>query len=54
MHCPQFGHFSMILGPDGHRLSKRHGVNINVDYKEEGFLAHALNELFGAAWVVSW
>lgn len=48
---PEFGHFSMILGPDGHRLSKRHGVKSILEYKEEGFLAHALmNYLVRLGW----
>ncbi len=39
---PEFAHFSLILGPDGHRLSKRHGATSVLDFKERGFLAWAL------------
>ncbi len=39
---PAFGHFSLILGSDGHRLSKRHGATAVLDFKERGFLAWAL------------
>lgn len=48
---PQFAHFSMILGPDGHRLSKRHGATAVLDFKKRGFLAHALcNYLVRLGW----
>jgi len=40
---PEFVHFSLILGSDGHRLSKRHGATSVLAYKQEGFLAAALN-----------
>lgn len=39
---PEFAHFSLILGPDGHRLSKRHGATAVLDFKDRGFLAWAL------------
>lgn len=39
---PQFAHLPMILGPDGTRLSKRHGATAVVDYKEFGYLPDAL------------
>lgn len=48
---PQFAHFSLILGPDGHRLSKRHGATAVLEFKKEGFLAHALtNYLARLGW----
>ncbi|MBA2307124.1 glutamate--tRNA ligase [Candidatus Dependentiae bacterium] len=48
---PQFGHFSMILGPDGQRLSKRHGASSVSEYKYAGFLADALcNYLVRLGW----
>jgi len=35
---PEFTHLPMILGPDGQKLSKRHG-SISIEaYREEGFL----------------
>ncbi len=33
---PAFGHLPMILGPDGKRLSKRHGAQAVESYREEG------------------
>ncbi len=48
---PQFAHFSMILGPDGQRLSKRHGATSVLEYKQEGFLPDALcNYLVRLGW----
>jgi len=39
---PQFAHLSMILGPDGKRLSKRHGATSLEAYKENGYFPEAL------------
>ncbi|MFH1258346.1 MAG: glutamate--tRNA ligase [Elusimicrobiota bacterium] len=39
---PQFAHFPMILGPDGSRLSKRHGATSVGEYEELGYLPEAL------------
>lgn len=39
---PQFAHLSMILGPDGSRLSKRHGATSVQEYKKEGFLPETI------------
>lgn len=39
---PKFAHLSMILGPDGTKLSKRHGATSVLEYKEQGFLPEAL------------
>ena len=39
---PRFAHLSMILGPDGKRLSKRHGATSVEAYGEAGFLPEAL------------
>ncbi|MBI4386377.1 MAG: glutamate--tRNA ligase [Elusimicrobia bacterium] len=39
---PQFAHLSMILGPDGAKLSKRHGATSVLEYKTQGFLPQAL------------
>jgi glutamyl-tRNA synthetase len=40
--CPVFAHVPMILGPDGRRLSKRHGATAIGEYRDQGFLADAL------------
>lgn len=48
---PRFGHVSMILGADGKRLSKRHGAVSVMQYRDEGFLPHALlNYLLRLGW----
>ena len=39
---PMFAHVPMILGPDGKRLSKRHGAASVEAYREEGILPEAL------------
>ncbi|HEX6036508.1 glutamate--tRNA ligase [Longimicrobium sp.] len=39
---PAFAHLPMILGPDGKKLSKRHGATAVGDYADEGFLPEAL------------
>jgi glutamyl-tRNA synthetase len=64
---PQFGHLPMILGPDGQKLSKRHGAVSVMQYDEDGFLPEALfnylarlgwshgdDEKFGRAQLVKW
>ena len=40
---PRFGHFSMILGQDRSKLSKRHGSTAVMDYIADGYLPEALN-----------
>ncbi|MBD3163223.1 MAG: glutamate--tRNA ligase [Candidatus Eisenbacteria bacterium] len=40
--APRFGHVPMILGPDGTRLSKRHGATSVTAYREQGILPDAL------------
>ena len=48
---PQFVHLPMILGPDGARLSKRHGAMNVLHYREEGFSPEALlNYLVRLGW----
>ena len=48
---PEFGHMPLILGPDGSKLSKRHGGVSVEEYKREGFLPQALaNYLFLLGW----
>ncbi|MDR0485260.1 MAG: glutamate--tRNA ligase, partial [Elusimicrobiota bacterium] len=39
---PNFAHTAMILGPDGTRLSKRHGHTSVLEYQKEGYLPEAL------------
>ncbi len=39
---PVFAHLSMIWGPDGKRLSKRHGATAVEAYQDEGYLPEAL------------
>ncbi|MGI9628192.1 MAG: glutamate--tRNA ligase, partial [Longimicrobiales bacterium] len=39
---PVFGHLPMILGPDGKRLSKRHGATAVESYGAEGILPAAM------------
>ncbi len=39
---PAFAHVPLILGPDGKRLSKRHGATAVGDYEMEGILPEAM------------
>ncbi|MCD6055637.1 MAG: glutamyl-tRNA synthetase [Gammaproteobacteria bacterium] len=49
--APHYAHVSMILGADGKRLSKRHGAVGVLQYRDEGFLPHALlNYLVRLGW----
>ncbi len=49
---PAFGHMPLILGPDGSKLSKRHGGVSVEEYKREGFLPEALaNYLILLGWM---
>jgi glutamyl-tRNA synthetase len=49
---PRFGHMPLILGPDGSKLSKRHGGVSVEEYKREGFLPEALaNYLILLGWM---
>jgi glutamyl-tRNA synthetase len=41
-HVPVFAHLPMILGPDGRRLSKRHGATAVGEYRTQGILSDAL------------
>ena len=48
---PVYAHVPMILGPDGAKLSKRHGAVSVLQYQEEGFLPEALlNYLVRLGW----
>ncbi|MGE3522646.1 MAG: glutamate--tRNA ligase [Candidatus Dadabacteria bacterium] len=51
LDMPKMAHVSMILGPDGKRLSKRHGDTSVIAYKDEGYLPDALvNYLTRLGW----
>jgi len=39
---PAFAHIPMILGPDGQRLSKRHGATSVEEYRKRGYVPEAL------------
>ncbi|MHB8894057.1 MAG: glutamate--tRNA ligase [Candidatus Geothermincolia bacterium] len=39
---PRFLHHSLLFGPDGTKLSKRHGSTSVSDYREQGYLPEAL------------
>ena len=48
---PIFAHLPMILGPDGAKLSKRHGSPAVADYRERGYLPEAIcNYLLRLCW----
>lgn len=48
---PEYAHVPMILGPDGAKLSKRHGAVSVLQYAEEGYLPDALlNYLVRLGW----
>ena len=64
---PVYGHIPMILGPDGEKLSKRHGAVSVIQYHEEGFLpdaminylarlgwSHGDDELFNREQLIGW
>ena len=64
---PVFGHAPMILGPDGEKLSKRHGAVSAIQYRDEGYLpegmvnylarlgwSHGDDELFTREQIVAW
>ena len=64
---PQYGHVPMILGPDGDKLSKRHGAVSVTQYEDEGYLPEAMinylarlgwshgdDELFSREQLVAW
>ena len=64
---PHYGHVPMILGPDGEKLSKRHGAVSVMEYDHDGYLPEAMinylarlgwshgdDELFTRAQLVEW
>jgi glutamyl-tRNA synthetase len=47
LRAPSYGHVSLILGPDGAPLSKRHGATSVREYRDRGYRPEALiNHLF--------
>ncbi len=64
---PAYGHLPMILGPDGQKLSKRHGAVSVMMYEQAGYLpeaminylarlgwSHADDEIFSRQDLVQW
>jgi glutamyl-tRNA synthetase len=64
---PQYGHVPMILGPDGEKLSKRHGAVNVMEYDNDGYLpeaminylarlgwSHGNDELFSREQLIEW
>jgi glutamyl-tRNA synthetase len=48
---PVYAHLPMILGPDGAKLSKRHGAVSVMQYRDDGYLPEALlNYLVRLGW----
>ncbi|MCA9772431.1 MAG: glutamate--tRNA ligase, partial [Myxococcales bacterium] len=48
---PAFAHLPLILGPDGSRLSKRHGATSVTAYRDEGYLPDGMiNYLARLGW----
>ena len=48
---PRFAHIPLIHGPDGAKLSKRHGALSVTEYREMGFLPEAVrNYLLRLGW----
>jgi glutamyl-tRNA synthetase len=44
---PTYAHVPMILGPDGAKLSKRHGAVSVLQYRDDGFLPEGLLNYLG-------
>ena len=51
---PVFAHTPTVLGPDGAKLSKRHGAKNVMDYQREGFLPRGVNQSPRAHGLVAW
>ena len=48
---PEFAHIPLIHGPDGKKLSKRHGAQFALEFRDDGFLPEALcNYLMRLGW----
>jgi glutamyl-tRNA synthetase len=66
-NLPKFGHLPLIHGPDGAKLSKRHGAQAVGEFNDMGYLPEAMrnylarlgwghgdNELFSDAQAIEW
>ena len=66
-NIPAYGHVPMILGPDGDKLSKRHGAVSVMEYDSAGYLPEAMinylarlgwshgdDELFSTEQLIEW
>ena len=42
VELPEYGHLANILGPDGKKLSKRHGATSVEEFRTEGYIPEAL------------
>jgi glutamyl-tRNA synthetase len=50
-NIPQYAHLPLILGPDGSKMSKRHGAASVEEYREMGYLPEAVrNYLLRLGW----
>jgi glutamyl-tRNA synthetase len=48
---PRFAHLPLIHGPDGAKLSKRHGAQFALEFRDQGFMPDALcNYLLRLGW----
>jgi glutamyl-tRNA synthetase len=48
---PEFAHISLIHGPDGTKMSKRHGATSVIEYQDMGYLSEAMrNYLLRLGW----
>jgi glutamyl-tRNA synthetase len=48
---PRFAHLPLIHGPDGSKMSKRHGAQFALEFREQGYLPEALgNYLLRLGW----
>jgi glutamyl-tRNA synthetase len=48
---PEFAHIPLIHGPDGAKLSKRHGATSVIEYEQMGYLSEAMrNYLLRLGW----
>lgn len=51
LEVPQFAHIPLIHGPDGAKMSKRHGSVAITEYREQGYLPQAvMNYLARLGW----
>ncbi len=44
---PRYAHMPLLFGPDGQKLSKRHGVTSVSAYRDEGYLSEAVFNYLG-------